>query len=59
MGYLHLAFGAGNTSGMNVSCNLNELLHMCFNVAPYIVYYRETSYRVVVVCVCVCVVGYS
>ena len=34
MGYLHLAFGAGNTSGMNVSCNLNELLpvHMCFNV---------------------------
>lgn len=28
MGYLHLAFDAGNTSGrsMNVSCNLNELL---------------------------------
>ena len=26
MEYLHLALDAGNTSGMNVSYNLNELL---------------------------------
>ena len=25
MGYSYLAFGAGNTSGMNVGCNLNDL----------------------------------
>ena len=26
MGYSYLAFGSGNTSGMNVRCNLNDLL---------------------------------
>ena len=41
MGYSYLAFGAGKNSGMNVRCNLNDLLpvHMCFNVIRLTLHY--------------------